>query len=80
MTDTTEYVHVGRHADILASGRHVGPGDHVRESALADEDRHLIDEQRLVPVSSFDEAPSNQSQIDKPSSSRRGAKPAGGDE
>lgn len=59
MTPTDEYAHVGRHADILASGRHLGPGDRVTDKDLSPEDRHLIEEGRLIPVSTFDGAHSN---------------------
>lgn len=53
MSDT-EYVHVGAHADILASGRSIGPSDRVPESELTEEDQHLLDEGRLVDVASFE--------------------------
>lgn len=55
----TEYVHVGVHADILSSGRSVGPGERIPGDELTDEDKHLIDEGHIVDVKSFDEAPSN---------------------
>lgn len=67
---TTEYVHVGRHADILASCRHIGPGDRIPETELdlstddhAGEDQHLVDEGRLVAVDSLADGPSNAAQI-----------------
>lgn len=50
----TEFVHVGRHADVLASGRSVGPGDRVKDKDLGDEDQHLIDNGSLVDVAQFD--------------------------
>lgn len=49
----TEYVHVGSHADTLASGRIVGPGERVTHTDLGDEDQHIVDEGRLVDVASF---------------------------
>lgn len=59
----TEYVHVGRHADILSSCRHLAPGDRVSDADLGDEDRWLIDEGRLVDTASFGDGPSNAAQI-----------------
>lgn len=62
----TEYVHVGHHADVLASGRPLGPGERIthddldlepdEEKGLRGEDRHLIDEGRLVDLASFEGA------------------------
>jgi hypothetical protein len=49
----TEYVHVGSHADVLSSGRPVGPGQRLASSDLADEDQHLLDEGRIVSLDSF---------------------------
>jgi hypothetical protein len=54
-----EFVHVGAHADILASGRSVGPGERIPQSELTDEDQHLVDEGHIVDVASFGDAPSN---------------------
>ena len=48
-----EYVHVGAHAHILASGRPVGPGDRVAKDELDSEDRWLLDDEHLVAVDSF---------------------------
>jgi hypothetical protein len=52
--NTTEYLFVGEHADTLASGRHVAPGDSVPADAVDLDDQHdcnLVDEGRLVPIS-----------------------------
>lgn len=67
---STEYVHVGRHADILASCRHIGPGERVTDDDLTDEDRYLIEEGRLVDVSTFTAEHSNAEQLvrDEPES------------
>jgi hypothetical protein len=63
-----EYVHVGRHADIIASGRPLGPGERVVLKDLhldgndgPGEDQFLIDTGVLVDAESFagDAAPSN---------------------
>lgn len=61
----TEYVHVGPHADVLASGRPVGPGERLTHTDLdltqddhRGEDQHLVDEGRLVDVRDFG-GPSN---------------------
>lgn len=51
---TIEYVHVGSHADMLASGRPVGPGERLTDADLHDEDQHILEEGRLVRVDSFD--------------------------
>lgn len=66
-----EYVHVGRHADILNSGRHIGPGDriinedlHLDTDERRGEDQHLIDEGRLVNVKSFDGGHSNADHVE----------------
>lgn len=59
----TEYVHVGSHADILSSGRSVGPGERVPEKELTSEDQHLLDEGCLVDIGSFDDGPSNSETI-----------------
>lgn len=52
-----EYVHVGRHADVLSSGRPVGPGDRVPEAELTDEDAGFLDAGTLVDVDSFGDGP-----------------------
>lgn len=69
---TVEYVHVGRHADILASCRHIGPRDRVSEDELdltdddhVGEDQHLVDEGRLVDVASFTVENSNAEQLER---------------
>jgi hypothetical protein len=52
--NTTEYLFVGEHADTLASGRHVAPGDSVPADAVDTDDQHdcnLVDEGRLVAIS-----------------------------
>jgi hypothetical protein len=48
----TEYVHVGNHAEVLANGRMIGPGDRASDTGAGDQ--WLIDEGRLVDVASFD--------------------------
>lgn len=77
----TEFVHVGRHAEILASCRHLAPGDRVSADDLdlsADDhvgqDQYLIDEGRLVPADTFD-GPSNAQQLvrDEPAAAARPA-------
>lgn len=52
----TEFVHVGSHADVLASGRSIGPGDRVTAKSLDldGEDQHLVDGGTLVDVAEFD--------------------------
>ncbi len=56
---SVEYVHVGSHADILTSGRTLGPGDRVPEAEITEDGaitphaQHLIDEGVLVDVASF---------------------------
>lgn len=60
----TEFVHVGAHADILASGRGIGRGDRVTEKDLdldreqdgeqvRGHDQYLLDDGALVDVESF---------------------------
>lgn len=49
----TEYVHVGSHADVLASGRPVAPGERLAHEDLSPEDRHIVEEGRLVDVEAF---------------------------
>jgi hypothetical protein len=56
----TEYVHVGSHADVLSSGRPVGPGQRLTDKDLdlpgkdnPGEDQHLLDEGRIVSLDSF---------------------------
>lgn len=49
-----QLVHVGNHAECLHSGRLIGPSDRVDAGELHEEDQYLVDEGRLVPVSSFD--------------------------
>lgn len=44
-----EYVHVGDHAEVLESGRNIGPGDRVAPDELHERDQYLLDEGRLVP-------------------------------
>ncbi len=56
----TEYVHVGSHADVLASGRHIGPGERVQGTELGEEDQHLLDTGRLLTVDSFTGGNSNE--------------------
>lgn len=70
----TEYVHVGSHADILKSGRHVGPGDRVTDDDLDldGEDRVLVDEGVLVDAGSFGKGASNKPDQPKATASRRG--------
>lgn len=55
-----EYVHVGAHAEILSSGRSIGPGDRVPEAELTEHDQHLLDEEHLVDVASFGGADNGQ--------------------
>lgn len=56
----SDLVHVGSHADILASGRSIGPGERVSEKELHEDDQHLLDEGVLVAEDSFDmDAPNN---------------------
>lgn len=50
----TDYVHVGSHADVLASGSVVAPGERITDDALDAEDRHLVDEGRLMDVKFFE--------------------------
>lgn len=66
-----EFVHVGTHAEILSSGRGVGPGDRVPESELhltskdeVGQDQHLLDEEHLVDIASFGGA-SNKAKVEK---------------
>lgn len=56
----TEYVHVGSHADVLASGRVVGPGERLTHDDLDAEDQHVVEEGRLVNVESFEKGASNE--------------------
>lgn len=44
-----DYVHVGDHAEVLHSGRSIGPGDRVPPDELQEGDQYLVDEGRLVP-------------------------------
>lgn len=50
----TTFVHVGSHADRLASGALIVPGDRIDHGDLHAEDQHIVDEGRLVDLSSFD--------------------------
>lgn len=50
----TEFVHVGAHADVLASGRVIGPGERCTDRDLDPEDQHIVEEGRLVEVEAFD--------------------------
>lgn len=57
---STEYVHVGAHADLLASGRLVTNGERVTDADLhlahaeqRGEDQHLLEEGHLRPMSDF---------------------------
>lgn len=53
----TEYVHVGRHADVLSSGRSLGPGERVTDDELTDEDAGLLEAGTLADVESFGDGP-----------------------
>jgi hypothetical protein len=44
-----EYRYIGVHADQLASGRHIAPGDKVPGSAV-DENDPLLDEGLLIEI------------------------------
>lgn len=53
MTEPSQYLFVGDHAEPLASGRTLLPGDTVPAGAVDPEDAHdryLLDEQRLRPL------------------------------
>ena len=51
---SVEYVHVGAHADVLSSGRPVGPGDRVQADELGAEDAHFTaDGGPLVDIVTF---------------------------
>lgn len=53
MTEPSQYLFVGDHAEPLASGRTLLPGEKVPASAVDPEDphdRYLLDEQRLRPL------------------------------
>lgn len=52
-----EFVHVGRHADVLSSGRSIGPGDRVPESELTEQDDGFLEAGTLVDVDSFGDGP-----------------------
>lgn len=55
MGQQQEFAHVGRHAEDLAGGRVLLPGERIKLSAAAQDLKHnkrLIDGGKLAPVSS----------------------------
>lgn len=54
MADETTYVLVRDHAEILASGASIGPGDRVTTADLGDDDAYLVEEGALVDVAQFE--------------------------
>lgn len=62
----TEFVHVGRHADILQSGRGIAPGERVQAVDLGPEDQYLVEDGILADIKSFDGPSNSPSEKDAP--------------